>query len=98
MIQHIAKQAAARAAVKYIKDGMIVGLGTGSTTAYFIEALGKKHRQGLKITAVATSKHSALQAQELQIPLRQIDTLTEVDITVDGADEIDYQKNMIKGG
>ena len=77
---------------------MRVGLGTGSTTAYFIEALGKKIQEGLTITAVATSQQTVRQAEHLGIPLLEPDTITELDVTVDGADEIDPHKNMIKGG
>ncbi len=93
-----AKKAAGQAAAEMIKDGMLVGLGTGSTTAFFIEALGKRCHEGLKISAVATSKQSAWQAEQLEIPLEDFEAITKLDITVDGADEIDPQKNMIKGG
>lgn len=94
----IAKRHAGQAAAELIQDGMIVGLGTGSTATFFIEALGKKCQNGLKILAVATSQQSALQAEHLGIPLQDPNITTFIDITVDGADEIDHQKNMIKGG
>lgn len=77
---------------------MLVGLGTGSTAAFFIEALGKRCQAGLKISAVATSQQSTRQAQQLGIPLKDPNTIISLDITVDGADEIDHHKNMIKGG
>lgn len=94
----IAKKAAGRAAAELIQDGMLVGLGTGSTAAFFIEALGKRCQEGLKISALATSQQSAHQALQLGIPLEDPRTIMSVDITVDGADEIDHHKNMIKGG
>jgi ribose 5-phosphate isomerase A len=94
----IAKKAAGQAAAELVQDGMLIGLGTGSTAAFFIEALSKKCKEGLKISAVATSEQSARQAQQLDIPLEDPETITSLDLTVDGADEIDPHKNMIKGG
>lgn len=94
----LAKKAAGRAAVNLIKEGMLIGLGTGSTVAFFIEALGQKCQTGLKISAVATSQQSTHQAQQLGIPLLDPANIRSVDLTVDGADEIDPHKNMIKGG
>lgn len=94
----IAKRAAGEAAANLVKDGMLVGLGTGSTTAFFIDRLAERCRQGLKITAFATSKKSQQQAKEKGIPLLESNKLERVDLTVDGADEIDPQKRMIKGG
>lgn len=95
----IAKKAAGTAATDLIKDGMLVGLGTGSTASFFIEALGKKCREeGLQITAVATSIQSMRQAKSVGIPIVDSDAVSNLDITVDGADEIDSRKNMIKGG
>jgi ribose 5-phosphate isomerase A len=94
----IAKKAAGQAAADLIQEGMLVGLGTGSTAAFFIEALGKRCQAGLKISAIATSQQSAHQAQLLGIPIQDPDSITSIDVTVDGADEIDHHKNMIKGG
>lgn len=95
----IAKKAAGIAATDLIKDGMLVGLGTGSTASFFIQALGQKCREeGLQITAVATSLQSMRQAQSVGIPMVDSDAISFLDITVDGADEIDHKKNMIKGG
>lgn len=94
----IAKKAAGQAAAELIQEGMLVGLGTGSTAAFFIEALGKRCKEGLKISAIATSQQSARQAEHVGIPLKDPATITQIDITVDGADEIDHLKNMIKGG
>lgn len=96
--QTIAKSAAGKAAADLIHSDMIVGLGTGSTAAFFIESLAQRCREGLKIKAVASSKKSYEQALMLQIPLVDINTLSQIDIDVDGADEIDSQKRMIKGG
>ncbi len=94
----IGKRAAGQAAADLIEDGMLVGLGTGSTTAFFIEALGKRCREGLNILAIATSVQSIRQAEPLGIPMKNADLVASLDVTVDGADEIDPQKNMIKGG
>src|SRR5687768_16987628 len=93
-----AKQAAARMAVSFIQEGMLVGLGTGSTAEYFIEALGERCRQGLQIQAAATSQRSAELAHRQSIPLAAIDTLLTLDVDVDGADAITASKTMIKGG
>lgn len=93
-----AKQAAGYAAVNFIQNGMIVGLGTGSTAYYFTLKLSDRCREGLKIFAVPTSEKTLKLAKENNIPLIDINTITRIDITVDGADEIDSQKRMIKGG
>jgi ribose 5-phosphate isomerase A len=94
----ISKAAAAKTAVEYIQPGMRVGLGTGSTAAYFIDFLGKKCQEGLLIEAVCSSIRSQEQAQKLGIPLQDIEKVTSLDITVDGADEVDSKKQLIKGG
>jgi ribose 5-phosphate isomerase A len=93
-----AKEAAGIAAAKLIQPGMSVGLGSGSTAAFFIKALGERCKEGLDIQAVATSEQSKLLAESLGIPLLNPKTILSLDITVDGADEIDHQFNMIKGG
>lgn len=93
-----AKRAAGEAAALWIEEGMLVGLGTGSTALFFIEALAKRCREGLKILAAATSIRSRMTAEQLGIPLIQDQTITHLDLAVDGADEIDPDKNMIKGG
>lgn len=93
-----AKEAAGKAAADFVQDGMLVGLGSGSTSAFFIEALGKKCKEGLQITAVPTSRKSKELAESLGIPLMDPDTLLAIDLTVDGADEIDPSFNIIKGG
>ena len=89
-----AKRAAAEKAVTLVEDGMIVGLGTGSTAAHFIKALGKAEK---KIETVASSTASHLLAQENGLLLIDISALKSIDLYVDGADEIDPQKQMIKG-
>lgn len=96
--EQIAKEAVGKAAADLIKDGMIVGLGTGSTAACFIRSLIERCRGGLKISAVATSERSERQAREGGIPILDINLLPSLDIVVDGADEIDGSKRMIKGG
>lgn len=93
-----ARESAGKAAVDFIKDGMLVGLGTGSTAAYFIKHLIERCHAGLKIKAVATSQKSMHQALKGGIPFLDVNTVTSIDITVDGADEIDSSKRMIKGG
>lgn len=96
--QNNAKKAVGKAAASLIADGMIVGLGTGSTAYFFIESLIERCQQGLTITAIATSKRSEDQGRAGGILFSDINQLTTVDIVVDGADEIDFQKRMIKGG
>jgi ribose 5-phosphate isomerase A len=92
------KEAAARASLRFVKDGHIVGLGTGSTAAYFIQLLGEEVRNGLKIRGIPTSDHSRDQAASLGIPLATLDEFPQIDVTVDGADEVDPQLRLIKGG
>ena len=95
----IAKQAAGKAAAALIQEGMIVGLGTGSTAAFFIDSLIDRCRStGLKIRVVATSEDSAQRARAGGIIVEDPNEITSIDFTVDGADEIDKQKRMIKGG
>jgi ribose 5-phosphate isomerase A len=92
------KEAAARASLRFVKDGQIVGLGTGSTAAYFIQLLGEEVKRGLKIRGIPTSDRSREQAASLGIPLTTLDECQQIDVTVDGADEVDPQLRMIKGG
>ena len=93
-----AKKIAAEQAVEEIKDGMTVGLGTGSTAYWAIEKIGEKVRQGWQIQAIATSAKSEEQAKQLHIPIASFADITHIDITIDGADEVDENKNLIKGG
>lgn len=90
-----AKIAAGRKAVEFIKDGMIVGLGSGSTAEYFIQALMESN---LRIEAVSSSRASTELAKRGGIDVLDINSVPRIDITVDGADEIDPKKRMIKGG
>lgn len=92
------KQSIGAAAADLIKNGMTVGLGTGTTAGYFIQSLSQRCKQGLKIRAAASSKQSAQLAERGGIPLVDINQICLLDITVDGADEIDPLKRMIKGG
>ncbi len=92
------KLQAAEAALAHVKPGMKVGLGTGSTAAHFVDLLGAKVKAGLDVTCVATSEATAAQARALGIPLTTLDDITELDLTVDGADEIDSGLDAIKGG
>jgi ribose 5-phosphate isomerase A len=92
------KEAAARASLRFVKDGQIVGLGSGSTAAYFIDLLGEQVKNGLRIRGIPTSDHSRDQAAKLGIPLTTLDECQEIDVTVDGADEVDPQLRLIKGG
>lgn len=92
------KQLAAEKAVEYVLDGMKVGLGTGSTAYWAIRKLGERVREGLKITAVATSRSSEEQARELGISLVAFGDIDHLDLTIDGADELDMKLQLIKGG
>jgi len=92
------KQAAAEKAVEFIEDGMIVGLGTGSTVTYLVKQLAQKVGEGLNITAVSTSTVTTKLAESLGIRIINLDDVSEIDLTIDGADEIDKNLNGIKGG
>jgi ribose 5-phosphate isomerase A len=93
-----AKKAVGYKAAELVEDGMLVGLGTGSTATYFIDGLIKRCKKGLRIEAVATSRRSQQQAINGGIPVVDINRVSTLDICFDGADEIDPQKRMIKGG
>ncbi len=93
-----AKAAAGYAAANLIESGMRIGIGTGSTAFYFIERLVQLCHEGLQIEAIATSERSLALAKQGNIPIADINTIKELDVAVDGADEIDKQKRMIKGG
>ena len=92
------KRAASARAIEFVQPGMRVGLGTGSTARHFIELLGARVREGLTITAVATSETTRADAERLGIPLSTLDETPELDLTVDGADEIAPDLAVIKGG
>lgn len=93
----IAKEAAGKAAAAIVESGMVVGLGTGTTAAFLIAHLGRRCQQGLKIKAVATSQQSLELALVSGIPMEDPNAVEQIDITIDGADEIDPMKRMIKG-
>jgi ribose 5-phosphate isomerase A len=93
-----AKRVAAEKAVEFIHDGMVVGLGTGSTAYWAIRKIGEAVRDGLRIQAVSTSIDSEKLAEEWMIPLISMSEVEAIDITIDGADEVDDEGNLIKGG
>ena len=92
------KRQAAEQALNYVEDGMKLGLGTGSTAAKFVELLGAKVKAGLKVVCVPTSEATRAQAAALGIPLATLEEHPQLDLTVDGADEIDEELRLIKGG
>jgi ribose 5-phosphate isomerase A len=92
------KEAAGRAAAELVRDGDIVGLGTGSTAYFAVVALGERVKAGLKIIGIPTSLQTAELASAVGIPLTTLDEHPEIDITIDGADEVDPKLNLIKGG
>jgi ribose 5-phosphate isomerase A len=98
MSADLAKLNAAQAALAYVKDGMVVGLGTGSTSAHFVRALGERVRQGLRVKGVPTSEATRALAEQSGVPLIDISQVQRLDIDVDGADEIDPAFRLIKGG
>ncbi|TCS84373.1 ribose-5-phosphate isomerase RpiA [Tepidibacillus fermentans] len=93
-----AKQLVGEKAVDYIKDGMVVGLGTGSTVYWTIQKLGQLVKEGLSIKGIPTSVRTEELAKELGIPLTDFASVDRIDVTIDGADEIDSELNLIKGG
>ena len=92
------KRAAAEKAVEYVSEGMVIGLGTGSTAYFMIKKIGELVSQGLNIMAVATSKSTEKLALALNIPLLSIDEVDKIDLMLDGVDEIDASFNAVKGG
>ena len=92
------KQSAAQASLRFVRDGNVVGLGTGSTAAYAVRFLAERVQAGLKIRAIPTSSQTRDSARTAGIPLTTLDEIQEIDVTIDGADEFDPQLNLIKGG
>jgi ribose 5-phosphate isomerase A len=92
------KDAAAKASLRYVNDGDIVGLGTGSTAAFMVRALAEKLRAGLKIVGIPTSKRTEELAASLGIAVTTLDEYQDINVTIDGADEFDSQLRLIKGG
>lgn len=97
MSEELKKQAAA-AALTFVEDGMKLGIGTGSTAEQFIRLLAEKVAGGLKIVGVPTSERSARLCEDLNVPLTSLDATPHLDLTIDGADEIDARLRLIKGG
>jgi ribose 5-phosphate isomerase A len=98
MAHDLEKEAAAHASVRFVRDGDIVGLGSGSTAVYAVRLLGERVRSGLKILGIPTSNQTRDLAASLGIPLTTFDEIQEIDVTIDGADEFDSQLSLIKGG
>lgn len=92
------KEVAGEKAAELVEDGMVVGLGSGSTAHCAIRAIGRRVAGGLSVTGVPTSTDSELLAKEVGIPLAALNEVARIDLTIDGADEIDGDFNMIKGG
>jgi len=92
------KKIAAGKAIGYIKNGMTLGLGTGSTAYWAIQGIGEMVKNGLSVRAIATSMQSEALARELEIPIIPFAEIDHIDLTIDGADEVDEQLNLIKGG
>jgi ribose 5-phosphate isomerase A len=92
------KKLAAGKAIEYIRGGMTLGLGTGSTAYWAIQGIGDMVKEGLSVKAVATSVQSEALARELNIPIIPFSAVDHLDITIDGADEVDRELNLIKGG
>ena len=98
MSADIAKINAAAAALDYVSDGMQIGLGTGSTAAHFVRLLGERVKKGLQVVGVPTSEATGKLAREVGVPLMPVERVGALDLCVDGADEIDPQFRLIKGG
>jgi ribose 5-phosphate isomerase A len=92
------KEAAARASMRFVHDGDVVGLGSGSTAAYAVRFLAERVHAGLKIRGIPTSAQTKELARTAQIPLTTFDEVQEIDVAIDGADEFDPQLDLIKGG
>lgn len=92
------KEVVGKEAVKYVEDGMIVGLGTGSTVFYFVHALADRVKEGLNIQMVSTSIQTVELAKSLGLNIKELEEIAHIDLAVDGVDEIDKNFNAIKGG
>lgn len=95
--QDAAKKAAAEAACAHVREDTVVGLGTGSTADYAVKHLGQRVKDGLRIRGVPTSLRTEKLAREVGIPLVELDEVEEIDVTIDGADEVDKNLDLIKG-
>ena len=97
--QDALKKAAGIEAAKLVENGMIAGLGTGSTVKFLVDELGRRHQEeGLEFTGVTTSRRTQVQAESYGIKIVDIDDVDHIDVTIDGADEVDKNFNGIKGG
>jgi ribose 5-phosphate isomerase A len=97
--QDEAKRAAAAKAIEtFLRDGMTIGLGSGTTSRWFVRILGERVTSGLRVTGVPSSKSTGQLAQEVGVPLADLNDVSQLDLTIDGADEIDSKGRMIKGG
>jgi ribose 5-phosphate isomerase A len=96
-MDELKRQAAAKA-LEHVRDGMKLGLGTGSTAKHFVELLGERVAGGLKVIGVPTSEATRVDAERCGVPLTTLDEVDRLDLTVDGADEVDPALNLIKGG
>jgi ribose 5-phosphate isomerase A len=92
------KRQAAAQALEHVRDGMKLGLGTGSTAKHFVDLLGERVAGGLRVIGVPTSEATRAQAEACRIPLTTLDEVDRLDLTIDGADEMDPALNLIKGG
>mgnify|MGYP001312293569 FL=1 len=98
MDQNALKREAAKRALDFVKPGMKLGLGTGSTAAIFVDLLAEKVKAGFETVGVPTSEATRAQAERLGVPLATLDEIPELDLTIDGADELDAALTLIKGG
>jgi ribose 5-phosphate isomerase A len=98
MTQDEAKRMAARRALEFVENGMLLGLGSGTTSAMFIQELGERVKQGLRVRGIATSVASEKLAESLSIPITNFDESPELDLAIDGADEVGPGLALIKGG
>ena len=92
------KEVVGKKAVDYVKDGMIIGLGTGSTVFYFVHALADRVKEGLNVEMVSTSIQTVELAKSLGLSIKELEEIDHIDLAVDGVDEIDKDFNAIKGG
>ena len=98
MANEVEKEHAAQAAIDFVEDGMTLGLGTGSTAKYFVQHLAEEVADGLVVRGVPTSEQTRRLAESLGLPLVDVDQVERIHLTVDGADEVDEQAQLIKGG
>ena len=93
-----AKELAAQRSLEFIQDGMVVGMGSGTTATHFIKLLGERVKQGMKVRGISSSRASEELARSLGIPVIDFHETTEIDVTIDGADESTHKLDLIKGG